>query len=92
MASVHGKRLPAMNNCGGSQTVAWEPLYSGFQISVWQSRTRTRSSRLYWLSPRLLPEGELTGGGIVPYRSYSIAPPPILPFPHQGGRDLYLPL
>jgi hypothetical protein len=26
MASVHGKRLPARESCGGSQTGAWEPL------------------------------------------------------------------
>jgi hypothetical protein len=25
-ASVHGTRLPAMENCGDSQTVAWVPL------------------------------------------------------------------
>jgi hypothetical protein len=26
------------------------------------------------------------------HQSYSISPPPILTLPHQGGRDLYLPL
>jgi hypothetical protein len=38
-------------------------------------------------SPRPLPERELTGGGIVPHRSSSIAPPPHPSLPPQGGKE-----
>ena len=43
-------------------------------------------------SPRPVPEGELTGGGVVSAWAPSTCPPPsILSFPHKGGRDFTSP-